>query len=244
MKTINDYLSPEQITKYEHEWANFKGKYESNTSKNTHSGLPIISLVYRFEDTQIFRAHIFSKRLRSFDPYYQADKCLQPFYHAQHYIMIGEQMYSACSKLIIAEEYNKKIAKEVPIEFNWKKPIFFKDNLSIELIRQEVGNIGKYQKEEAYFTFYSDKTGRWLSRMSANSFWQPRAFMEDIKKIKEGDNNAIDTLIRKIEAQSLNHKRLKNPRINLTSSRNELIKSLRKGQIPEIELLDYFSLWE
>jgi len=244
MKTINDYLSHMEIKRYQEEWISFREKYSVNTNKNTHSGLPVISAVYRFEDSPIFRAHVFNKRLRSFDPYHQADKCIQPFYHAQHYIMVGEQMYSACSRLMIGEEYDKKIAKDVPIEFNWKKPLFWSDNVSIELIREEGGTIRGYQKEEGFFTFYSDKTGKVLSRMSAMSFWQPRAFVEDINSIKKGDVQAIDSLVRKIEMQSINHGRLRNPRKTLKSTKDELIATLKSGNLPESELIDYFSLWE
>ncbi|MFH1915658.1 MAG: hypothetical protein ABIJ21_00185 [Nanoarchaeota archaeon] len=244
MKTINDYLSHEGILKYQEEWESFKEKYVLNTSKNTHSGLPVISRVYRFDTSQIFRAHVFNKRLRSFDPYHQADKCIQPFYHAQHYIMVGEQMYSACSRMIIGDEYDKKIAKDVPIEFRWKKPLFWSDNISIELIREECGTVSEYEKEMGYFTLYSDKTGKVLSRMSATSFWQSRSFIESIRQIQEGNLDAIDALVRKIEMQAINHTRLKRPRTTLRSTKEELIYSLRQGYIPELDVLDYFSLWE
>lgn len=244
MKTIDEYLSQEEIRRYREEWKGFRDRYVVNTSKNTHSGLPVISKVYRFGDFPIFRSHVFNRRLRNFDPYHQADKCIQPFYHAQHYIMVGEQMYSACSRMVIGDEYDKKIAKDVPIEFRWKKPLFWSDNISIELIREECGTIGGYEKEKGYFTFYSDKTGNVLSKMSAMSFWQSRSFIEDIQRIKEGKFEAIDDLVRKIEMQEINFKRLRKPRKTLRSTKDDLISTLNRGEVPELELLDYFSLWE
>lgn len=244
MKTIDEYLSREEISRYQEEWNGFRDRYVLNTSRNTHSGLPVISRVFRFGDFPIFRSHVFNRRLRSFDPYHQADKCIQPFYHAQHYILVGEQMYSACSRMVIGDEYDKKIAKDVPIEFRWKKPLFWSDNISIELIREECGIIGGYEKEEGYFTFYSDKTGKVLSKMSVMSFWEARSFFEDIHRIKEGRHEAIDGLVRKIEMQAVNHKRLHKPRNTLKSTKEWLIASLHQGDLPELELLDYFSLWE
>ncbi len=244
MKTLKDVLTDEEIKQYEEGWANFKSKYRVNSPRNVHSGMPIIGEVYHFEGSPVFRAHVFGRKLRTFDPYHQADKCIQPFWHAQHYIMVAEQMYTASSRLIIGDRYDKQVAKDVPVEFNWKKPVFYEHNISVELIREELGTIGAYEKQAGYFTFYSEKSGRALSRMSAFSFWQPRSYLQDIEKIKQGDNSAIDDLIRKIEAQANNHRRLRKPRTTLKSSQNDLVEAVRKGYVPEEELHDFFSLWE
>ena len=66
MKAINDILSKEEIKRYEEGWKNFRGKYRLNSVRNTHSGMPVISEIYRFKDS-IFRAHVFNKKLRKFD---------------------------------------------------------------------------------------------------------------------------------------------------------------------------------
>lgn len=244
MKAIKDILTDEEIREYEEGWRNFKGKYRVNPPRNVHSGMPVISEVYHFEDSPVFKAHVFGRRLRQFDPYHQADKCIQPFWHAQHYIMIAEQIYSASSRLVIGNKYDEQVAKDVPVEFNWKKPIFFNDNVSVELIREELGMVGPYEKQIGYFTFYTEKSGRALSKMSALSFWQPRSYVQDIEKIKKGKNEAIDDLIRKIEAQALNHRRLRRPRITLKATKEMLVETLRKGSILEEELHDFFSLWK
>ena len=244
MKSVSDILSEEQIKRYRKDWREFKGKYILNSSKNVHSGMPVISEVYQFENYPVFRAHVFGRRMRKFDPYFIASQHPMPFWNAQHYLMVGEQMYSAVSHLVIGPEYNKRVAKEVPIEFNWKKPVFFIDNISVELIRFEEGKSRKYNKETGYFTIYSDKNGRLLSKMSALSFWQPRAYLQDIEKIMQGDNSAIDDLIRKIEAQANNHRRMRKPRITLKSSQSDLVEALKEGHVPEEELHDFFSFWE
>ena len=244
MKTLKDILSVDEIKRYEQGWSNFKEKYVLNSSYNVHSGMPIISIVYRFEDTCLFRAHVFGQRMRKFDPYHQADKCIQPFWHAQHYIMVGEQIYTASSKLIIDDDYNKKIAKDVPVEFNWKKPVLWSDNISVELFIEHLGKTGLYEKQSGYFTFYSDKTNKLLSKMSAFSFWESRSYLHDVEEIKQGNNDSVNSLIRKILAQTKNLDRLKNKRKNLLVSEKELIESLKKGMLLEKELNNYFSLWE
>ncbi len=242
MKTMDEVLAAEEINRYQEGWKKFKDKCVVNSSYYVHSGLPVISKVFRLEDKPIFRAHVFSKRLRRFDPYHIADKCIQPFWHAQHYIMVGEQMYSACSKLVIGERYERMIAKDVPIEFRWKKPLFWDETVSVELIREELGKVGPYEKQIGYFTFYSDKTGKVLSRMSAESYWQQRAYVENIEKLKQGDKSVTEALVRKIEMQDVNHKRLKLPRTPKIT-KESLVAAVRNGVIPE-EIHDFFSLWD
>lgn len=100
------------------------------------------------------------------------------------------------------------------------------------------------EKQFGYFTFYSEKTGRDLSRMSAFSFWQPRSYIQVIKRLKQGDKSAIDDLIRKIEVQAINHGRLRNLRTTLKITRNDLVEALRNDYIPEEGLHDFFSLWD
>lgn len=244
IKTIDDILTPEEMARYREGWNNFKDKYELNNSYNVHSGIPVISQVFQFENMPIFRAHVFSKRLRRHDPYFIADKCIQPFWHAQHYLIVGEQMYSSCSKILIGSDYNQKVAKDVPIEFRWKKPLFWNENISVELIISLLGQVGSYEKQIGHFTFYSDKTGRILSSMSAESYWQQRAYVQDINRINAGDLSVIDALMRKIERYDINHRRLRNPRRDIKSNKEILIASLKRGVLLEQELHDFFSLWD
>jgi len=246
MKTLKDVLKDEEIKRYEEGWANFKGKYRVNSPRNVHSGMPVISEVYQFEGYPIFRAHVFNKRLRSFDPYFiikeESRGYIHPFWHAQHYFMVMEQMYHASKRLILGDEHDKEITKDIPREFEWKTPVFWSDNISIELITEKLRKTSSYDLEACYFRIC--KTDKDLSYMSVLTFLQPRSYVRDIEKIKQGDNSAIDNLIRKIEAQELNHKRLKKPRTTLKATKDYLIEALRKGYIPEDELHDFFSLWD
>ncbi len=244
MVNIKDILTKEEIEEYGGEWNSFKGRCRLNASKNVHSGMPVISEVYQFEDKPIFRAHVFGRRLRKFDPYFIASEHPMPFWNAQHYLMVGEQMYSASLHLAIGNKYNERVAKEVPIEFNWKKPTFFIDNVSVELIRVEEGKLRGYDKETGYFTIYSDKTGRVLSRMSAMSFWQDRNYVQLLDRLRQGDKSAIEKLLRVIEAQDLTQRRRTPKRQTLTTSKEELIELVRLGQYPQEKFDDFFSLWD
>jgi hypothetical protein len=244
MKTLKDILTEEKIKKYQEEWDSFKDKYKVNTSYNVNSGNPVISIVYRFEDKQLFRAHIFGNRLKKHDPYFIAKKYLHPFWHAQHILIVCEQLYTASTKLLIGDDYHKKMAKDVPLEFRWKKELFLLDNISIELIKENKGKRGEYEIEAGYFTFYSDKTKQILSKMSAISFWKPRAYILDIEKIRKGNKQATEDLIRKIKAQDINLKRMTKPRKKLLTTVENLEEQLRNGEMPEEELHDFFSYWE
>jgi len=239
---LKDILSPEETARYQEEWKDFRGRYKLNSARNVHSGMPVISEVYQFPGKQLFRAHVFGRRLRKFDPYFMASKHPMPFWNAQHYFMVGEQMYSASLHLAIGEAYNRRVAKEVPIEFNWKKPIFFNDNISVELIRIEEEKVHGSDKETGYLTFYSDKSSRPLSRMSASSYWQDRTYFQLMNKLKNGDNSVLERLIRVIEAQDINQKRRIPIRQNLPD-KNSLIAQLKQGIIPEAQLHDFFSFW-
>jgi len=244
MVTNKDILNEAELLRYNQGWESFRGRYKVNSPKNVHSGMPVISEVYQFEDKPIFRAHVFGRRLRKFDPYFIASEHPMPFWNAQHYLMVGEQMYSATLHLTIGDEYNRRVAKEIPIEFNWKKPMFFIDNASIELIRVEEGKLRGYDKETGYFTIYSDKTGRVLSRMSVMSFWQDRTYIQLLKKLRQGDQSSMDGLLRVIEAQDLTHKRRTPKRQTLTTSKDELIELVRLGRYPQEKFDDFFSLWD
>ena len=245
MITLTEILSNDQLGKYKEEWKNFKGKYRVNSLHNVHSGMPVISEVYQFEDKHLFRAHVFGKRLRKFDPYFIAKKCIQPFWHAQHYLIVAEQIYIASSKLLIGDRYNKMIAKDVPVEFTWKKPLFWSDNISVELIIREFGKAGKYEKQNGYFTFYLDKSRKILSTMSADSYWKERTYVQLMNQLNNGyDNEALEKLKRIIEIQSQNNKRITPPRKNFNINKNDLISRIENGELPEEELHNFFSLWD
>ena len=64
-----------------------------------------------------------------------------------------------------------------------------------------------------------------------------------MQALKEGNNNALERLIRKINWQDIWQKRLYKPRTNLPN-KEFLIEQLKQGKIPEAELHDFFSFWD
>jgi len=242
---LKDILSNEEIQKYHQQWDLFKHRNiylgripKIESEHNVHSGLPVISKVFQYEDYPIFRTHIFQNRLRKIDPYFISKKYIHPFWHAQHYFTVMEQLYHTSLALIDNTDY---ATKDLPENFEWKLPIFWKDTISNELILENLGNQGKYSKKRGNFTFY--KKNRPISKISFLTYSQPRIHIRIIQKIKQGDPKAIEELISKIKAQDIKQKRLIKPRTNLPE-KDYLISELEAGRIPEQELNNFFSFWD
>ena len=242
MKTVNDVLPPERIADYTGQWESFTDKYTPETSYHTHSGKPVISRVFRFEEEPIFRSHVFGQRkLIEIDPYFLSRKYLDTHWHIAHYLTVAEQMYHASMRLI--RDTNMTHTIDVPKEIDLSSPIFMRDNVSIEFIWQPLRKTSKYSIEDCYFTLYSDKTDQVKGRIHAMTLVQPRPYVTSIERLKQGDTEALEVLIRQIEGQSRKHGRLLNPRKNFPSA-EYLIEQLRNKNIPEEELHDFFSLWD
>ena len=237
-----DILNREEFERYKEEWVNFRGRYKPNKEYNVHSGLVVISEIYQFEQKPIFRAHVFNNWLKKFDPYFIAEKYLMPFWHITHYNIVLEQVYHAASTLI--RDRNRLHVKDVPLEFRLKEPVFWRDNVSVELIIEEKRKTKEYLIEDLHFTIYDDKKDKEKSRISVRTFVEPRAFIKELKRLKSGENEALKKLIKKIERQEINLKRLKRPRKNLRATKEELVEALKNGYIPEEDLYDFFSLWD
>jgi hypothetical protein len=160
--------------------------------------------------------------------------------------MVMEQMYHASRRKLKGDcEHDKEIAKDIPQELKWKKPVFWDDNISIDLIIERKRQVRSYyDRETGHFTICSGKTNERLSYMSVLIFWQPRSYIRDMERIRHGDDSAIDDLIRKIDAQAINHGRLRTLRKTLKVTGNDLIEALREGYIPKEELNDFFSFWD
>lgn len=247
MKPISEarkLLSPEEFNHYQSQWHSFPGRYRHNTPSGVNHALPVISELFQYDDKPIFRAHVFGSQLRKFDPYLAADLCILPFWHGQHYHMVGEQAYTASSRLVIGEEYDKNYALEVPIRLNWKREIRFDNNMSVELVIKGLRRSKIPRIETGYFTFYDDKSMYEVSSGQAVVRWQRRAYVREIELLKQGNEASIDKLVRKIEHQQRNHRHMHTPRKTLKATASQLIGKLRTGEIPEEELHDYFSLWE
>jgi len=244
---LKDILSKQEIENYHQQWDLFKQKYTSpgkyttiETGYYTHSGMPVISKVFQYKKEPIFRTHIFQKRLRKFDPYFISKTYIHQIWHASHYFVVMEQIYHASANLI--RDNSKLVAKDIPENFEWRRPIFWDDKMiSVGLILENLGEQGKYLKERGNFIFY--KKNRAISRLSVLTYWLPRSYIESMKKVKQGDEEALEKLIRQIEHQDINQKRLIKPRTNLPS-KDYLISELKAGRIPEEELHNFFSFWD
>ena len=239
-KEIGDILTEEEIKKYEEEWKNFRGKYKINSGYNVHCSLVVIGEVYQFQDKPVFRAHIFNKRLRKVDPYFIAEKCLLPFWSREHYFITAEQLYHASMQRIRG---NLTFSVESGSSTKFKRKTFWRDNISVELLyfSRERGGL---TIEDCFFTWYDDKKNRIMGKMHLKISVTDRAFVRDLKALKRGDKEALKGLLRKIERQDINLHRLKKPRKDLKTTREELTEALKRGEIPEEKLIDFFSLWD
>ncbi|MDD5191593.1 MAG: hypothetical protein PHH54_02280 [Candidatus Nanoarchaeia archaeon] len=240
---LKDILSKEEVKEYHKQWDDFKGKSKLNSCYNVHSGMPVISEIYQFKDKPVFRTKIFQNKLRKFNPYFISDKYGHPFWHVGHYFMIMEQLYHAASSKL--RDNSKLVVKDIPERFKFRKPIFWNCPISTELILEKLGEIRDYQQERTNFIFYDERKGRLISEIDVMTFYQPRAYIRQLEKIKQNknDQDAFERLIRQINWQDLQQKRLYNKRTNLPD-KDYLISQIRQGNIPEEGLHDFFSFWD
>lgn len=241
---IEDILSKEEIEQYHQEWKNFKGKYVPETPYNVHSGMPVLGKPFQFKDKPLFRAHVFQERLRNFNPYFISNEYHNPIWHSQHYFIAVEQLYHAASNLL--RDNPKLVGKDPEIKIKIRKPTFWTvhyKGISVELFIESLRKTADYFVERGNFTFYRDDENQRMAELKALAFFQQRAYIKEMEALKEGDNNALERLTRKIEHQAIWQKRLYHPRTNLPD-KDFLIEQLRQGRIPEAELHDFFSFWD
>lgn len=238
---LRSILSNEQIRDYHEKWKKFSDKHVLESAYNVHSGKPVIGKPMRYGKEKIFRGHVFLDKLREIDPYFIANKYIHPFWHAQHYFVVMEQMYHAGSNLI--RDNSKLIGKDVPEKFNWARSLFWQDRgMSVELMLEDAGKRRGLDVEKGHFTFY-DKGNRRLSQVSVLTYWDERSYIKDMEDIRSGVDGAKDELIRKIECQEINHGKLLHPRL-CRSSKDYLISEIRQGRVPSDNIHDFFSFWD
>jgi len=243
---LHDILSQDEIREYHESWDSFTGKYNLETPYRVHSGFPIIGQVFQFRDKPVFRAHIFKRRIeKAFDPYFMSDKgYLHQYFHTIHYFFPIEQLYHASmfrlvpnyEHFITTDRFDKKRPQEMNgrIDFDKTRP-------SIELVLDI--KLGKEKiLGRANFTFYNDRTNKNLQMWYLEGVGTLREYVKNLKRLKQGDKEAIECLVREIEDRETEHRKLKNPRT--FPSKDELITKLRMGEIPEEELHDFFSYWD
>jgi hypothetical protein len=240
-------LSQEEIDEYHQDWDSFTGKYKSETSYNVHSGLPVIGKVFQFKDKPIFRAHIFKRKLKkAFDPYFiSSEGYLHPNFHIVHYCFPIEQIVHASLGKIVPN-YSHYLTID---RFDSKKPAIMKGKVdfnrnnpaSIEVIPKVTMWQGRFVlRGEA--TFYEDKTNTLLQKWYFEGFGDLRKYVKNIKRLQQGDEKAIEDLVREIKEVGLKQERLLNPR--QFPPKDQLIQRLRNREIPEEELHDFFSYWD
>jgi len=244
---LNDILSKGEIENYHQQWGLFSQKYSREAPYNVHSFIPVIGKVFQFEDRPIFRAHIFKKTIKyHFNPY---DPENPPYQHANfhltHYLYPIEQIgHVGLSRL--REDYNKFLITEwlnnkIPLETK-EKIHFDKTHPSIELIFDLKQGKNKIAGK-ATATFYEDSDNRILQTWYIEGFGNLRNYANCIERLKQGDKEAINELIKKIEVRSKKRKDILGLRRNLPD-KDYLINQLRIGNIPEEELHNYFSDWD
>ncbi len=240
---LQNILSSEEIEGYHKEWESFRKKYKQALENEVLSGKPKIGQVFQYKDKPVFRAHVFQRKLREIDPYEISKKYyLHPIWHTNHYLTTLEQLYHA-SMLHIKYIYRIKV-KEPRLEFRLSDSVFWDDRISVELIWKIIRQTRNYDLEDCHFSFYDDKNKKIKATIDLRNIVGSRAYVQCIEKLKQGDSSALKTLIRKIEAQDLNHNRLINPRKKLKATKDYLISELKRDNIPEEEIHDFFSLWD
>lgn len=244
MKTIKDFLTGEEIVKYEEGWQSFGGKYKREIPYHVHSGKPVISKVFRFEDKPVFRSRIISKqKLRSLDPYFISKaEYIFPFWHITHYFIVLEQMYHASMRYI--RNTDKFKTYEVSQEFKLSNFIFWHDDISVELIWELRRQAKKYSMENCHCALYDNKDNKVKGRFCVGTFVEQRPHIRSIEKINRGCRGEVEVLVGMIESRSFSQGNLIKPRTNVIVMKEELISALRAGKMPERKLYNFFSFWD
>ncbi|MBL7147487.1 MAG: hypothetical protein ISS82_01540 [Nanoarchaeota archaeon] len=243
--TVEGILTEQEIEEYHSQWHSFKDKYKPLNPYEVHSNKQVIGKIFQFKDYPIFRSHVFNRnnRLRSIDPYGLARHYLHPFWHITHYSIVGEQIYHA-SMTKIRKHEDFAVMEILDDLKELREPIFWRDKISVELIYQLSSESSRKKVERCHITFYNDLNNNIKGRFSARTLVNFRKWVRILNNLKYGNKKYLDLLIKQIEVQYNHLQRLIHPRQNLQITKEELIERLRKGELPEEELYDFFSLWD
>lgn len=243
---LTDVLTGEEVEDYYKQWGDFGGKFTPQTCLDAHSGLPVIGRLFQYEDKPVFRAKVLKRTLKRFDPYFMANEYLHPNFHTMHYFSPIEQVGHASldrlvdgyGRFLIVERFSISRSQEMlsPVSFDESHP-------SIEAV------IDLKQWKRKFFgeitvTFYEDSNNGPLQTWFLEGKGELRNYVRCIERLKKGDESVREELVRKIEGENLRHRHLIVPRKTLVTTKEELIKAIRGGEIPEEELHDFFSLWD
>jgi hypothetical protein len=246
---LNQILTESEIAEYHHEWETFGDKYRPQTPFEVHSNIPVIGKTFRFQDKPLFRAHILKKRLRkSFDPYQISKKgYIHPNFHTTHYFICLEQLFHTSMNQLIPE-YQRYIVIDVVDPNNppnMKRPVSFRTGeISLDLVLDLTTGKNKFMVNASY-NFYDDGANKVLQTWAGVCFGKLRPYAKLMREAQQGDFEASQALIRKIEDRAKRiYPHMIHPRKKIEVTSEDLIKQINNKKIFEEKLDDFFSLWD
>lgn len=243
---VEDILSNKEMEEYYKQWNQFSGKFTPEHPYNAHSNLPVIGKVLQYKDKPVFRAKVLKSTLKKINPYFTDPKYPHANLHLMHYFLPIEQIGHASLERLIPDYHQFMITEK----FNSKKPImankrihFDKNHPSIELIADlKQGKNRLVLRGD--FTFYEDNDNSVLQAWFLEGLGEFREYANCIRQLKEEHNPEVaKNLIKKIKVRSEKRLEMLKQRKNLPD-RDYLINQLKKGNLPEKELHNYFSDWD
>lgn len=246
---LEDFLTEGEIEKFHTDWMEVKKELPVAEPYEVHSAMPVISKPWQFRDN-VFRARVLQKRLRRFNPYFNAHKYLPPFWHLQHYWMVGEQMYHGVTKL--QRSYNNRhVVKDIP-QLDIKKMIFWpswNSNGHISVIGLHRLKRGSWDEgnaiEKLSGNLYDDKTVHWYGTVSGMCFASWRSYVKAFQALREDEPSAMERMQNLILDQKRQHASLFVPRTDLRENEaEELVERLKDRKVTLEDLDHFFSLYD
>ncbi|HIH32020.1 TPA: hypothetical protein HA235_04905 [Candidatus Woesearchaeota archaeon] len=241
MRFAEQILNEKEIKEYEFRWQ-LHEKYKINNRFDVHNNIPIIGLIYKFPNKNLFKAHIFGQRLRKYNPYFCIEKYYNPFWHLNHYNMAAEQMYHAGTALI--RDNLELCAKEFKVDTELRREAYFRNNISIEMILNTLRSSKDYKLEEVKFAFYDETNSEYIGQIYAKAIVTERKYIKEYKRLNEASESIINSLIRQINKQDFRLKQLLIQRADKPIKKDELIHKLLNNEDCLQDLKRFFSLWD
>ncbi|MDP2925642.1 MAG: hypothetical protein Q8N99_04680 [Nanoarchaeota archaeon] len=259
---LEDFIADEEIGKFNDRWNIKKEKYsplkkprllgpQLASSYQVHSAMPVISLPWQYNGTLVYRAKVFQKYLRRFNPYSNADIYLMPYWHIQHYWIVAEQLWHGIKTSSIPD-YHRYVVKDLP-NIELKKPIFWpsRGNGQVSAIGLSKTRRGSWEKgkviEQFTVIFYNDKESFEYGRGNGLCFISYRSYARAFESLQNGEPDSLNKIKTLIQEQKIQHLRLTHPRkdiLNEEETAKSLIERCRDGTITLKELDNYFSLYD
>lgn len=247
---IQDYLDEQGFQVFNEQWEQVKASLEREISYHVHSSCPVVSQPFKFKEG-VYRSKVLQKHLRKFNPYANAPYYLVPIWHPSHILVVGEQMCHSVNNREL--EHYQRIAildNNIPIVFK-DKITWPKNNNNghisvIDFFRlRGLAEKGLKLSSEYLCLVYDDENQKILGETRFPCLGRPRSYVTAFRNLQEGKPGALERIIRIIEDQDLQHKRLFTPRTDLRpNEKQELIKKSREGNLKLEDLDHFFSLYD